>query len=232
MELEVNGISKSNTLQINFISDDIQPSNKQNLKLDKRLYLNNFNEVVLSAIVSDERYDVFEINNAAKNITQLPISFAAFKSGEFELKVKNWTDIPDGWVVKLEDLKEEKFYELNENWSIKFNYSDLSITESGENRFPSIEERFVLKVIPEALVDTEESDELPTTVELRQNYPNPFNPTTTISFYMPEEGNVKFSVFNIVGQPVAVLLQETKSQGVHTLEWDASDMPSGIIFTN
>ena len=45
---------------------------------------------------------------------------------------------------------------------------------------------------------------------------------------MAEEGNVKLSVFNIVGQPVAVLLQGNKSKGEHTLEWDASDMPSGI----
>lgn len=228
LELEVSGLSKSNSIQINFISDETPAIYKKNLKLNKELYLNNFNDVVLSTSVSDEFYDAFEISNAVKNITQLPLSFAAYKSGEFELKVKKWTDIPDGWVIKIEDLKEEKFYDLTENWSIKFNYSDLGNEESGEIRFPSIEERFVLKVIPEDLVDSEKNDELPTTVELRQNYPNPFNPTTTISFYMPEEGNVKLSVFNIVGQPVAVLLQETRSQGEHTLEWDASDMPSGI----
>jgi hypothetical protein len=126
--------------------------------------------------------------------------------------------------------KEEKFYKLNENWSTKFTYTDLNASnvESTETIFPSIEERFILRVIPKALVDVEEVDEFPVSVELRQNYPNPFNPTTTISFYMPEEANVKLSVFNIVGQPVSVLIQESKSKGEHTLEWDASDMPSGI----
>jgi len=45
---------------------------------------------------------------------------------------------------------------------------------------------------------------------------------------MPEEGEIKLSIFNIVGQPVAVLLEGTRAQGEHSLEWDASDMPSGI----
>ncbi|MEP0555685.1 MAG: T9SS type A sorting domain-containing protein, partial [Balneola sp.] len=117
-------------------------------------------------------------------------------------------------------------YEIHDNWSLKFNYSNMSVTESDNVFFPSVEDRFVLKMIPKELVDT--GDELPITVELHQNYPNPFNPTTTISFYMPEEGLAKLSVFNIVGQPVAVLLQENKAQGEHSFEWDASDMPSGI----
>lgn len=224
-ELELSGSSKSSNLQVSFAEEEAS-LNKLNLKLNKELYLSDFNELVLAANLEGNHYDQLDIEKDSKHITTLPLDISSDKSGEFEFKVKEWTDIPDGWVIQIEDLKEEKIYEIHDNWSLKFNYSNMSITESDNVFFPSVEDRFVLKMIPKELVDT--GDELPITVELHQNYPNPFNPTTTISFYMPEEGLAKLSVFNIVGQPVAVLLQENKAQGEHSFEWDASDMPSGI----
>ncbi|MFY0696285.1 MAG: T9SS type A sorting domain-containing protein [Balneola sp.] len=224
-ELELNGSSKSSNLQVSFVEEEAS-LNKLNLKLNKELYLSDFNELVLAANLEGNHYDQLDIEKDSKHITTLPLDISSDKSGEFEFKVKEWTDIPDGWVIQIEDLKEEKIYEIHENWSLKFNYLNMSVTESDNVFFPSVEDRFVLKMIPKELVDT--GDELPITVELHQNYPNPFNPTTTISFYMPEEGLAKLSVFNIVGQPVAVLLQENKAQGEHSFEWDASDMPSGI----
>jgi hypothetical protein len=224
-ELELNGSSKSSNLQVSFVEEEAS-LNKLNLKLNEELYLSDFNELVLTANLEGNHYDQLDIEKDSKHITTLPLDISSDKSGEFEFKVKEWTDIPDGWVIQIEDLKEEKIYEIHDNWSLKFNYSNMSVTESDNVFFPSVEDRFVLKMIPKELVDT--GDELPITVELHQNYPNPFNPTTTISFYMPEEGLAKLSVFNIVGQPVAVLLQENKAQGEHSFEWDASDMPSGI----
>ncbi|OAN62382.1 hypothetical protein A8B79_02180 [Balneola sp. EhC07] len=224
-ELELNGSSKSSNLQVSFVEEEAS-LNKLNLKLNEELYLSDFNELVLTANLEGNHYDQLDIEKDSKHITTLPLDISSDKSGEFEFKVKEWTDIPDGWVIQIEDLKEEKIYEIHDNWSLKFNYSNMSATESDNVFFPSVEDRFVLKMIPKELVDT--GDELPITVELHQNYPNPFNPTTTISFYMPEEGLAKLSVFNIVGQPVAVLLQENKAQGEHSFEWDASDMPSGI----
>ncbi|MEP0006482.1 MAG: T9SS type A sorting domain-containing protein [Balneola sp.] len=224
-ELELNGSSKSSNLQVSFVEEEAS-LNKLNLKLNEELYLSDFNELVLAANLEGNHYDQLDIEKDSKHITTLPLDISSDKSGEFEFKVKEWTDIPDGWVIQIEDLKEEKIYEIHDNWSLKFNYSNMSVTESDNVFFPSVEDRFVLKMIPKELVDT--GDELPITVELHQNYPNPFNPTTTISFYMPEEGLAKLSVFNIVGQPVAVLLQENKAQGEHSFEWDASDMPSGI----
>ncbi|MEP2447454.1 MAG: T9SS type A sorting domain-containing protein [Balneola sp.] len=224
-ELELNGSSKSSNLQVSFVEEEAS-LNKLNLKLNEELYLSDFNELVLAANLEGNHYDQLDIEKDSKHITTLPLDISSDKSGEFEFKVKEWTDIPDGWVIQIEDLKEEKIYEIHDNWSLKFNYSNMSVTESDNVFFPSVEDRFVLKMIPKELVDT--GDELPITVELHQNYPNPFNPTTTISFYMPEEGLAKLSVFNIVGQPVAVLLQENKAQGEHFFEWDASDMPSGI----
>ncbi len=68
----------------------------------------------------------------------------------------------------------------------------------------------------------------PKKFELSQNYPNPFNPTTTIKFSLPEAGNVKLTLFNILGQEVKTLVNESKESGVHIINFDASDLNSGI----
>lgn len=228
LELVVSGKGKSINFRLNFSNEDLSLDNRKSLKLYSEVYLNTFNEFILTGYSGENYYDIFEIDSELENITQIPLSFSSPVSGDFELKVENWTDIPEGWVIRVEDLKEERSYDIYENWSMNFSYTYSDEPQVNESKFSSIEERFVVKVIPESLVKGEEETGLPTTVELNQNYPNPFNPSTTISFYLPEEGNVKLSVFNIVGQPVAVLLQETMTKGEHTLDWDASDMPSGI----
>jgi len=70
----------------------------------------------------------------------------------------------------------------------------------------------------------------PIEYELSQNYPNPFNPTTTIKFSIPEKGNVKLMVYNILGEEIATLLNEVKEAGVHTINFDAAELKSGIYF--
>jgi hypothetical protein len=68
----------------------------------------------------------------------------------------------------------------------------------------------------------------PRKFELSQNYPNPFNPITTIRFNLPEAGNVKLTLFNILGQEMKTLVNEFKEAGVHTINFDASDLNSGM----
>jgi S-formylglutathione hydrolase FrmB len=67
-----------------------------------------------------------------------------------------------------------------------------------------------------------------TTYKLEQNYPNPFNPTTTIGFGIPEKGNVRLSILNVLGEEIRVLLNEEKEPGYHSIDFDASELPSGV----
>jgi subtilisin family serine protease len=62
---------------------------------------------------------------------------------------------------------------------------------------------------------------------LLQNYPNPFNPSTTISFSIPQASNVKVEIYNVVGERVASLVNQTFEAGYHNLNFDASNLPSG-----
>jgi len=75
------------------------------------------------------------------------------------------------------------------------------------------------------------SAEFPTSYYLYQNYPNPFNPTTKIKFSIPEKSQVSLRIFNILGQQVATILDETMMNvGTYEIEFDGSNLPSGIYF--
>ena len=68
----------------------------------------------------------------------------------------------------------------------------------------------------------------PLSFNLDQNYPNPFNPTTNIKFSVPESGNVKLSVYNLVGEEVAVLVNGFSQAGTFEVTFDASNLSTGV----
>ena len=70
----------------------------------------------------------------------------------------------------------------------------------------------------------------PNTFELGQNYPNPFNPSTTISFSIPGTELVHLNVYDVMGNEVATLINEEKSAGTYSVEFDASGFASGTYF--
>lgn len=63
---------------------------------------------------------------------------------------------------------------------------------------------------------------------LSQNYPNPFNPSTKIQFSIPEPGNVKLIIYNLLGQEIKKLVNEFKESGAHSVNFDAIDLNSGV----
>ena len=65
---------------------------------------------------------------------------------------------------------------------------------------------------------------------LYQNYPNPFNPSTTITFTIAQKEFTTMKIYDVVGNEVAVLLNEEKPAGSHTLEFNASKLVSGTYF--
>ena len=73
-----------------------------------------------------------------------------------------------------------------------------------------------------------ETDQVPTKTFLGQNYPNPFNPSTQIQFGMAETGRVVLEVFSIDGRKVATLVNNVHSAGMHTVQFDASNLASGM----
>ena len=73
-------------------------------------------------------------------------------------------------------------------------------------------------------------NEVPTGYELSQNFPNPFNPRTTIEFSLPNDSEVRLTIFNAIGAEVQTLVRDKFVAGRYSVEWDAGNVPSGIYF--
>jgi len=66
--------------------------------------------------------------------------------------------------------------------------------------------------------------------ELHPNYPNPFNPSTTLQFDLAKAGDVRLTVFDVLGKEVATLVDGRMSAGVHSVEFEGEKFASGVYF--
>lgn len=74
------------------------------------------------------------------------------------------------------------------------------------------------------------SNEIPSKYHIEQNYPNPFNPVTRIDFSIPENGNIKIEIFDAAGKLIEILADKEFNAGFHSIEWNGSNVSSGIYF--
>jgi len=79
----------------------------------------------------------------------------------------------------------------------------------------------------EMTTSVEGENGIPARFFLEQNYPNPFNPSTVIEFGLPNSSAVRLEVYDLIGQRVAVLVDEQKASGTHRVEFNASSLSSG-----
>jgi hypothetical protein len=84
--------------------------------------------------------------------------------------------------------------------------------------------------VPVATSIESQNINLPHTYSLKQNYPNPFNPVTMITYQLPMINDVDLSIYNILGQKVATLVNERQQAGRYRVEWDASGFASGVYY--
>lgn len=71
---------------------------------------------------------------------------------------------------------------------------------------------------------------IPSDFRIFYNYPNPFNSTTTICYFLPFQEEIEISIFNVLGKKVKVLFSGKQKSGLHQIEFDGSDLSSGIYF--
>lgn len=80
------------------------------------------------------------------------------------------------------------------------------------------------------ITSIEDEDKMPKECALSQNYPNPFNPVTTIKYQLPKDVKVSLTIYNLNGQLVETLISEHQEAGYYTVQWDASNVGSGVYF--
>ena len=102
------------------------------------------------------------------------------------------------------------------------------IINSSDPFTPSVIIPVHLKVEP--VVGVENDLNIPLVFNLEQNYPNPFNPSTTIKYSIRELSKVKLTLFNLLGEEVATLVNEEKYWGNYSVEFNAVSLPSGVYF--
>lgn len=129
---------------------------------------------------------------------------------------------------------EKKLYKINPNNGTivgTYNFASSQAQLFFNNKFWAYDKsNNLLRIYNlETVTGIEETLEInPTEFILNQNYPNPFNPTTVISFQIPLYSKVKLIVYDILGNEIAVLVNEEKSPGKHEVIFDGSRLPSGI----
>ena len=111
----------------------------------------------------------------------------------------------------------------------------FKIYDASEDKYHNVSEHMTFTVdehTGNALdpVFLQTSPEIPETFSLSQNYPNPFNPMTAIDYELPEEGLVKLTIYNVLGQETAVLVNDIVFAGYHTAVFNSGDLSSGIYF--
>jgi hypothetical protein len=229
--LKIVSESASNLLEFNFYEVEAElPNSIINPVLDLGFNIKSVDALIIGAY-SNVNWNS-EINMAydQETLMRFPLGISNDEDAELKIQLDEW-NMEGGWRLFIEDIESDEITELFPGEDFKFEYIIESSSEDiGEQESlistSFINERYHLLI---ASPDYEETllDE-PEIIQLNQNYPNPFNPATTISFFIPEAVEVKLSVFNVVGQPIAVLEEGTLSAGEHHYEWNASGYPSGM----
>jgi hypothetical protein len=98
-------------------------------------------------------------------------------------------------------------------WVLSSKTGDKFVLEGTEEITVPSEQRFVLTRLPV----------IPETFTLHQNFPNPFNPITTLSYDLPKDSDVRLTIFDMLGNEVARLVNSNQEAGFKSVQWDATD---------
>jgi len=158
--------------------------------------------------------------------------------GMIDLTWTNNSTVDITFILERSDEVDNDFKEIHKCKKDSTKHCDRNITNNKKYYYRVYAVKDTLKSEYSSVVNAigiltdvkDEFTETPTEYKLYANYPNPFNPSTVISYDLPFECNVKLSIYNIVGEEVAVLRNTTQSAGRYNVEWNASDVSSGIYF--
>ena len=82
----------------------------------------------------------------------------------------------------------------------------------------------------EAILTWVKTGEIAETYKLNDCYPNPFNSQTVIKFTLPKSTNININVYDVTGRKISTLLSGIQSKGEYRINWDASNLSSGIYY--
>lgn len=169
---------------------------------------------------NDGKYD--ETNDARLESKKIPLNFSGWK--EIHLNINED-------VFKVISKSSAEDFSVLENMAIGIQLS----FQTGQNFIPGkietgvalISERPNKEIKQEIADNTTEPGE---SYFKTKNYPNPFNPNTTINYTLRNATHVNITVYDRLGREVAVLVDENQSEGDYHIEFNGSNLPSGVYF--
>ena len=191
----------------------------------------------LSFSKADGLFDIANIGNPTEEVT-IPLDFTSSTGGLFTLSATDF-DVTSSYDLTFHDFKTGESLLIDESFSYTFETQRLkpqevppltSLTAWAAKAKSSDSNRFGITIAPGTSVSIDDELNEVTEFALDQNYPNPFNPTTNIKYSVGETGPVNITVYNVMGQKVAELLNTTKNAGSYQLTWNATGVASGIYY--
>lgn len=188
--------------------------------------------------------EIFDIGRfPLQDGVEIPMVIETTLSGEYTISATDF-QIPPGTELLFVDKEKNISLPVDENFSYIFITHAVQQKGMGLDALPcgatqqqiadffrpqqakaAGNDRFVLVVNPD---NNSGGNNLPSTIELKQNYPNPFNPTTQITYQLPELADVRLEVYDMAGRQVATLVNNRVNAGTHTINFNATDLSSGI----
>ena len=153
--------------------------------------------------------DLYRVN---LNITQTMNNNPLFFTMPVQIKIN--TALGDTTVTVFNNSQIQ-------NFEIEVNGQPTSLVFDPNN--------YIMKQV-NVVVGVDDKNVVPFKYSLEQNYPNPFNPSTKIKYQTAKSGMVNLKVYNVLGSEVATLVNKELPAGNHEVEFDASNLPSGIYF--
>ena len=213
------------------VKDTIQINSQQELNnylKSKPFYLDNrsalsfsvvsgvVNPRVAPMLLEDGKYVKFKVELIEDKTGEILNSFAIL-----EYNANNVEELTNlSFSLKTSGMRKTKVHLkilLDENISGEYTLSELiaedSVLHIGKEGYQEVSFGGDLAVIEYAL---------------EQNYPNPFNPSTTLKYQIPQNGFVTLKVYDILGKEVATLVNEVKTQGRYEVNFNASNLASGV----
>ena len=174
------------------------------------------NPRVAPMLLEDGKYVKFKVELIEDKTGEILNSFAIL-----EYNANNVEELTNlSFSLKTSGMRKTKVHLkilLDENISGEYTLSELTAEDSvlhiGKEGYQEVSFGGDLAVIEYAL---------------EQNYPNPFNPSTTLKYQIQQNGFVTLKVYDILGKEVATLVNEVKTQGIYEVNFNASNLASGV----
>ncbi len=203
----------------------------------------------------DKSRSTYTYNSSGKLLHQLEESFNS-GSWEVDSEMKFTYDANDHVISYIQDNEDKYTYRYNADgncnggsheswltnhwvsaddpysgmflpWLFELEYNNFSLATEIK-WYTSIFPGYEFSVYYKGITDIKEKKSTPQSFTLNQNYPNPFNPSTKISYTIPKNSNVTLKVYDILGNEISTLVNNSQTAGTYKVNFDASNLSSGL----